>query len=160
MLFENDKLSLFYTQVLQLVNLRFIKGLQNLTIYKYSDSLFLKLFIFNAVIFSLINLKLLVIKNYTEFVIFLAFYRKSQPEKPSILSENERELLRFHSASVERAIPGYAGHRKIQPEIYSNSITRSDNHYGPRFVDKSPIHSHSTFRVKVLYRIYIIDFKF
>jgi len=78
---------------------------------------------------------------------FLQSYRrKSQPEKPSILSENERELLRFHSASVERAIPGYAGHRKIQPEIYSNSLTRSDNQYGPRYVDKSPIHPHSTFR--------------
>ena len=110
--------------------------------------------------FLLINLKLLVIKNYTKSVFFPAFYRKSQPEKPSILSENERELLRFHSASVERAIPGYAGHRKIQPEIYSNSLTRSDNPYGPRYVDKSPIHPHSTFRVKVLNKYQILIYHY
>ena len=89
--------------------------------------------------------------EFSEGQFFLACERKSHQEKPSILSENERELLRFHSASVERAIPGYAGHRKIQPELYHNSLTRVDSHYGPRYTDKSPIHPHSSFKVSLKY---------
>ena len=69
MLFENDNLYF----ILKYYNCS-IWGSKNVyKIWLYTNIqavFFLKLFIFNTVMFLLINLKLLVIKNYTKFVFF------------------------------------------------------------------------------------------
>ena len=58
----------------------------------------------------------------------------------------ESKLLRFHSASYERAIPGYAGSRNCQPK-YTRQITRMDNPYGTKYNDLSSLQHTTSFKV-------------
>lgn len=57
----------------------------------------------------------------------------------------ESKLLRFHSASYERAIPGYAGSRNCQPK-YARQITRVDNPYGTKYNDLSSLQHTANFK--------------
>lgn len=75
---------------------------------------------------------------------FLQNYRRKATGMPRQINA-DNNLLRFHSASYERAIPGYAGHSDNQPR-YPVRTTRTDNQYGPKYNDTSPLYTTNNFK--------------
>jgi len=75
---------------------------------------------------------------------FLQDYKRQSTSMPRQI-KGDNNLLRYHSASYERAIPGYAGHKSTQPK-YPIRSTRTDNQYGPKYNDTTPLYSNNNFR--------------